>query len=360
MEAVLGVWGSWTAGGLALEWWHRRCLQRVPHRFLVHGFRGKTTLVRLLHGALEDAGVRALGRTTGDAPEVLLPGGAVQEQRRLGPPNIRELRRVMRRAAALGCQAAAVENMAVQPDLVRLAGTMVVRPTVNVWAWDAPDHLEHYPADRAARAALVARLLNQPAPVVLPADERNEALVAALRKAGVPVHAAEAIPGHKARRARAMAGVVAGIFAAAGLEDSPDPEIIAARAAQMMGGLRFAWRGATVVDLLSANDPESTAVLMQEAQEALGCGANKTMVYFHRADRPQRFLSFAPLLEGQRWLAAGDPLPRRYGRGAQARLQGLEDFQPGPGETVFLVGNHKGGGQRALDALLAGAEVLEC
>ena len=52
-----------------------RSLLRIPIRVVVNGTRGKSTVVRLLAAALDEAGIPALGRSTGSAAELVLPDG---------------------------------------------------------------------------------------------------------------------------------------------------------------------------------------------------------------------------------------------------------------------------------------------
>lgn len=339
MEFVLGIWGAWTAGGIATEWLHQRRVQTVPHRFLVNGFRGKSTLLRLLHGALCDTGVTALGRATGDAPVLLNPDRSERIQHRIGPANIRELRRVVRHAAELRCQAVAIENMAVQPELVRLVAEKIVRPTVCLFGWDAPDHLEHYPAEAAPRARAVAQTLSPAVPVVLPNDERNAALLAALRHLGRPVH-----PVNGSGRADMMASVVERALELSGLQVA-DASRLRARAEELCRLRVYTNAGRHFVDLLSANDPESTAALMAEAAARMP-GARTALVYFHRSDRPQRLISFTPLLLSTPSYLAGDSIPAGLRRKAFAgRIDTPDQLHSIEADLVFLVGNAKGTGE---------------
>lgn len=341
MEVVLGIWGAWTAGGIATEWFHQRRLGAIPHRFLVNGFRGKTTLLRLLHGALIEAGVPTLGRATGDAPVVMAPDGSERIQNRIGPANIRELRRVVRNAADLKCQALAVENMAVQPELVRLVAEKIVRPTVCLYGWDAADHLEHYPVDPRARARLVAETMPAQTPIVLVDDERNAPLRAELDRLSRDVRLVTG-----SDRGAAMAAAVETALHVAGLKVA-DVSRLRVRAEELCRLRVYTVGERRYVDLLSANDPDSTAALIEEASARMP-DARRAIVYFHRSDRPQRLISFTTLLLSGPSHLAGDAIPGALRRRAFAgRIDKPEDIQKIDAELVFLVGNAKGAGESA-------------
>ncbi|GGI06969.1 poly-gamma-glutamate synthase PgsB [Egicoccus halophilus] len=97
---------------------NRRSLDAVPVRISVNGSRGKSTITRLLLGALSAGGRRTVGKTTGTEPKILLgwSGEEVDLERRPEGPNISEQRLVNRRAADERADAMVVECMAVDPE----------------------------------------------------------------------------------------------------------------------------------------------------------------------------------------------------------------------------------------------------
>ncbi len=52
IELTAALWLSWLAVGTVAERRARCRLDAIPHRILVGGARGKTTLVRLIHAGL--------------------------------------------------------------------------------------------------------------------------------------------------------------------------------------------------------------------------------------------------------------------------------------------------------------------
>ena len=121
---------------------HRRALRRIPIRIHVNGTRGKSSVTRLIAGALREAGVRTCAKTTGTLPRFIDPDGRETQIGRLGRPNVIEQLDVVRRAGARGAEALVVECMAVQPRLQWLSESMLIRATHAVITNARSDHLE--------------------------------------------------------------------------------------------------------------------------------------------------------------------------------------------------------------------------
>jgi hypothetical protein len=346
VEPAIALWAGWTATLLASEAWHRRCLAAIPHRFLINGMRGKTTATRLLHAGLLALDLPALGRTTGDAPMLHLPDGT-HPWRRLGPANIREMRRVVRLAARHRCTALCVENMAIAPDLASLVATHCIRPTVCLHVYDTPDHLEHFAADPVARARQVAATIPPGCAVVL-ADGLDEPhqqpLAEALATPDRPLVRAKplenpALPPHLA----ALAGAALAALETAGLESNRARPAIEQLALDLRSPAIEPSASRAVLDFLSANDPRTTEALIRQH---LPAGCSSALVYLHRRDRPARLEAFLPLLTRHRAFLAGDPLPLTWRRRLPLPfLASPNDVQKIDADRIFLVGN--GGGPAA-------------
>src|SRR5690606_13777510 len=54
---------------------HRARLERIPIRVHVNGTRGKSSVTRLIAGALREGGFRTCANTTGTLPRMILPVG---------------------------------------------------------------------------------------------------------------------------------------------------------------------------------------------------------------------------------------------------------------------------------------------
>lgn len=139
--ATLGWW-------IGHVWLIRRGARRIPIRILVTGTRGKSSVVRLLHAALSNAGLRVEAKTTGTAARDIEPDGREHATRRLGQVSIVETVATMSHARKRRVDAVVAECMAVNPALIRQLSSDIVRPTiVDVTNCDL-DHLEEEGSDR--------------------------------------------------------------------------------------------------------------------------------------------------------------------------------------------------------------------
>lgn len=114
----------------------RRRLRLVIH---VNGTRGKSTVTRMVHALLLEAGYRAWGKTTGTEPRLLLPDGGERLIRRLGPANVREQRNMLLVAVRGGADALVFECNAVRPEL-QLVSSAFLDPDLLVLTNARLDH----------------------------------------------------------------------------------------------------------------------------------------------------------------------------------------------------------------------------
>jgi gamma-polyglutamate synthase len=123
---------------------HRARLARLPLRISINGSRGKSTVTRLLTGALAEAGYRPLGKTTGTEPKLLFGWSGEEEDvsRRPEGPNISEQRHVVRRAVEEGADALVSECMAVDPEYQRTFHAEMMDVNVLVICNALEDHLD--------------------------------------------------------------------------------------------------------------------------------------------------------------------------------------------------------------------------
>lgn len=139
--ATLGWW-------IGHVWLIRRGARRIPIRILVTGTRGKSSVVRLLHAALSNAGLQVEAKTTGTAARDIEPDGREHSTRRLGQVSILETVATMSHARKRRVDAVVAECMAVNPVLIRQLSADIVLPTiVDVTNCDL-DHLEDEGSDR--------------------------------------------------------------------------------------------------------------------------------------------------------------------------------------------------------------------
>ncbi len=105
-------------------------LKRIPWRVAVTGTRGKSSVTRLIAGALRESGRKVVAKTTGSAARIILPDGSEQDVPRPGPASILEQRALFRLANRLQAEAVVAEMMSISPECLRVESEKLLRPGV--------------------------------------------------------------------------------------------------------------------------------------------------------------------------------------------------------------------------------------
>jgi len=275
-----------------------RTLSAIPIRIHVNGTRGKSTVTRLVAGALREAGVPTLAKTTGTAPRLILPDGSERIIRRRAPASVREQLWFMREARRLRATAVVVECMAVDPDLQAITEREMIRATIGVITNARLDHGDVMGTTVGQVAeALAATIPDAGLLVVGPTDGVEVLERVAGAKGTRVVHAPagtgacveEPEPPWLADNLRVALAVtrILGIddaIARRGMRSaSPDPGAVHA------GAIDVAGRHIDYVDASAANDPASLGRILD------GRTRDAVFVFQHRADRPYRLRQFADL-----------------------------------------------------------------
>ena len=288
-----------------------RALRAVPIRIHVNGTRGKSTVTRLIAGALKEAGIPAVAKTTGTAARILLPDGSERPVNRHAPPSIREQLWLLGQARRAGARAVVAECMAIRPELQWMSERAMLSSTIGVVTNVRLDHTDAMGASLDQIAESLANTTPESGTLVV--GDRRFLSVFERRAAGLgtTVIAAEetAEAGgaetqwEERNRAVALAVTrVLGISDPVALEGMrkarPDPGAARASTVSSMG------REVRVVDAAAANDPESLDLIMAGhfASDPSGVGdrdrfqrelSNWVAVFNHREDRPLRLRVFA-------------------------------------------------------------------
>jgi poly-gamma-glutamate synthase PgsB/CapB len=304
LAAVAVVFARWAVEARR----HGARLAAVPVRVHVNGIRGKSTVVRLLAGALRQAGWTVAAKTTGSAPRVIDPAGRDHPVPRTGAPTLLEQLDFFRHEVPAGADAAVVECMAIRPDYQRAAERRMVCSTLHLLTNVRRDHVEQLgrtlPAiarsltagfPRAGRI-LTAEAAPEPLGVLRTGADRLGSRLSPVAASTVTdremadfgpfafrdnvalaLAAAEALG---VDRATALAGMRAA---------PPDPG--AARLVRHdRAGREVVWG-----DLFAVNDPESAVDTVERAVDWAGPDAATVLILNNRADRPLRARQFADL-----------------------------------------------------------------
>lgn len=141
-EVVLGLTIGCSLALVAENLLTRARRNSVKHRIHVNGSRGKSSVTRLIAGALRNAGLTTVAKTTGSSPRLILPDGSEHLIRRLGPPSISEQIRFWGWVAEMRPEAAVVECMALKPWNQWVCEHQIIKSTIGVCTNVRSDHLD--------------------------------------------------------------------------------------------------------------------------------------------------------------------------------------------------------------------------
>ncbi len=279
---------------------HYRNLNTIPHRVLVNGIRGKSSITRLCAGALRGGDKVVVAKTTGTAARFIFPDASEEPvHRKFGIANVVEQIGIVRRAAVYHPDALVIECMAVMPALQEINQSKLIRSNIGVLCNVREDHL----AEMGPTLDDVARSLSRSMPeggVCITAEKDRLALLqdeAAKRNCRLIAVNPESVTDQEmagfgwitfkenvaiALAIAAQLGVdrrsaLAGMWAA-----PPDPGVLSvARVMYNNKRARFA-------NVFAANDPESTFMNIDQLVRQNLISHPLTMVINCRPDRMER------------------------------------------------------------------------
>lgn len=117
---------------------HRRAIKHVIH---VNGTRGKSAVSRLIAAGCAAGGLKTYCKTTGTLPMTIDTKGNETEIKRLGRANISEQIKTLKKAAAEGAEVLVIECMAVDPELQRVCERKILRSDIGVITNVRIDHV---------------------------------------------------------------------------------------------------------------------------------------------------------------------------------------------------------------------------
>ena len=121
---------------------HYVYLNSILIRIHVNGTRGKSSVTRLIAGALREHGLKTYAKTTGTLPRMIMEDGVEYPIYRPAGPNIIEQLRVVSLAAKNKADALVIECMALQPKLQSIVALKFVNATHGVITNARADHLD--------------------------------------------------------------------------------------------------------------------------------------------------------------------------------------------------------------------------
>ncbi len=157
---ILCILISFVVGDRILEGMRlRRHREKIPIRIHVNGSRGKSSVTRLIAGALRGGGISAIAKTTGSTPRIIYEDGSETPLYRLGKANIKEQFHVLGLAAQRKPDAIVIECMALQPGLQAMSERRIIQSTIGVITNCREDHLDVMgPTERHVAQALAGTI----------------------------------------------------------------------------------------------------------------------------------------------------------------------------------------------------------
>lgn len=308
--------------GLAEQRAHHKCLHSIPHRIVINGIRGKSSITRLCAGALRGGGVTTVAKTTGTAARFIGPDGVDEPiYRKFNLANVIEQVAIVRRAAAFRPEALVIECMAVLPDLQEINERKLIHSTICVICNVREDHL----AEMGPTLPDIARSLSRSMPtggVCVTAEKEQIAVLreeARRRKCELIQVDADEIddetvamfPFITFKENIAIALAVAGMCgieresALQGMITSPpDPGTVAVDDYEVDG------RRLSFANLFAANDPSSTLMNIEQLTDRGLIDRPLNIVINCRPDRVERNGQMGALtgaLEPDRIILIGEP-----------------------------------------------------
>ncbi len=296
--------------GLAEYYLHRGNLRRIAYRIHINGTRGKTSTTRLVTAALQEAGVRTCGKTSGTIASVTLPDGKQYPVYRPGRANIIEQLRIVAVAAAYEARALVIECMALQPHLQSLCEFKMVQATHGIITNIRADHLDVMGPDERGVGLALAGMVPVNGKLFTCADRHLDVLEAACHERGtqlvrvLPEEFAQITDAEMARFAysehKENVALVLRLCADLGIDREtalrgmtrlkPDEGNAIAHEIEFFG------RRITFFNAFAANDPESTERLWRYALDKYPHVNRRVAVLNCRADRPDRSRQFGEII----------------------------------------------------------------
>lgn len=337
---------------------NRRCLKSFQAVIHVNGIRGKTSTCRYIDSALRTR-YRVFTKTTGTDAMMIDTLGHETPVRRLGPANLHEQLRVIRRAYREKAEILILECMAVNPELQKTAQEQIVRSNITVITNVRYDHIFEMGDTLEEIAASLSATIPENG-VLYTAEPKAKAYFSDICQKKncsmvlCPPSGTETENVEIARAVSASLGVTESEFLGSLPKVKKDFGARTVYPIKNKRGELFYF-----LNLFSANDPQSTKNNVEELHDQY---TGLCFLYNHREDRPDRALLFArfffPEYKTNRVFVTGRGalLPKRlFSRAGIKDLSVISDWRNAldlsAGTLLVGVGNIKGAGYQMITFL---------
>jgi gamma-polyglutamate synthase len=275
-------------------------------RIHVNGIRGKSTVSRIIAGALREGGCITVGKSTGTAAAVINRHGEDEPIHRKGPATILEQIEVVKKYVTPDVQALVIECMALKPQYQETSERRIVRSNIGVLTNVREDHQDVM----GETLPEIARSLLSTCPkngVLITAERNPEILkvineVAGKRRTMVIEALAEWVTDEELARfdyiafkenvaialaVSQLAGIPRDVAFRGMWAADPDPGVLRMKELEILGK-RVTW-----ANLFAVNDRESMSVAMEKLVPYITNDTTTVGILNNRADRERRAVQFA-------------------------------------------------------------------
>lgn len=293
----------------------RHRLASIPLRICVTGTRGKSSVTRLVAASLRESGFKVLAKTTGAKAALVFPGGKEEEIRRGERLSILEQKKLLGRAEKLGIDALVSELMSIHPETGYSESIQIFRPHILIITNVRLDHIAQMGSSKEEIARCFASLIPEKSTVFVLkeeffpvfqkiAEERGSRVIQIPRKSFEQYFPLE----KKSASFEFEENIRLALAAAEFLGIDRDVAIKGMIKAEPDFGHLKIWkikldvppRSWLFVNAFSANDPESTRLILSHLKER-GIFKGKEMIGLlnFRKDRGDRTLQWRKALKDE-------------------------------------------------------------
>src|SRR6056297_356082 len=128
--------------GIIENYHHKNNLKKIKWKIHVNGIRGKSSITRLIAGALREAGYKTFAKTTGTQPRLIDENGREETIKRWGIPRIIEQMRIIGKIAEKEPDAVVMECMAISPEMQWVTENKMIQSNIGVISNVRLDHTD--------------------------------------------------------------------------------------------------------------------------------------------------------------------------------------------------------------------------
>lgn len=291
----------------------RQKVRSIPLRICVTGTRGKSSVTRLVAASLRESGFKVLAKTTGAKAALVLPDGKEEEIRRGERPSVLEQKRLLGRGEKLGVDVLVSELMSIHPETGYSESIQIFRPHILIITNVRLDHIAQMGSSKEEIARCFASLIPDKSTVFVLQEEfypvfQRTAEERGSRVVQIPRNSSEQFSRSEKKFAsfEFKENIRLALAVAEFLRIDRDVAVRGMRRIQPDFGRLGIWqtdldappRTWLFISAFSANDPESTRLVLTDLEEKGVLEGKKVIGLLNfRKDRGDRTLQWLKALK---------------------------------------------------------------